>query len=166
MKELHYGKTILSVIIVGVILVPYVHSFPLIFYSYDGEPLFDPDKSLIEEKKVGLYLEAHTLPGEKIFAFDPKYVFLANRETLCKYIVINGNIHPPHSSTILKEIFNTLVSSKVRYAVFEKNIEDLQQRFQRSPELLEILNYIQENYKLEKNIGQAFIFRCREFNSI
>jgi len=160
MKEFPNGKTILGVMIIGVVVIPYVHSFPFIFYSFEGQSLYHPAKDLNEQRKVGLYLEARTSPGEKIFAFRPKYVLLANRETICKYphVVDWIFLYSPHRAIILQEVFDTLVSSKVNYAVFDTSIENLKQIYP-APDLLEIINYIQENYTLEKNIYHAWIYR-------
>jgi 4-amino-4-deoxy-L-arabinose transferase-like glycosyltransferase len=158
-KEFSHGKTILGVIITGIVLVPYLHSFPFIFYTFEGQSLYQPGRDLREQRKVGLYLEAQTNPGEKIFAFRPRYVFLANRETISKYthVVDWYFLDSPHRADIIKEIFGTLVSSKVNYAVFDTSIENLKQIYP-APDLLEIINYIQENYTLEKYIYHAWIY--------
>jgi len=162
LEKVPHLKTMLMTIIIGITVVPYVHSFPLIFYSYAGEPLYNPNKSLIQEKKVGHFLEVHTSPSEKIFALEPKYVFLANREMLCKYTYFMDPyiLNSPNRANILNEILDTLISSKVNYAVFESKIEVIQQRY-KSLDTLKLINYIRENYVLEAHIGQAFIYRYK-----
>ena len=161
MKDFSHEKTISMALIIGIVSVPYVHSFPFIFYSYEGRLLYNPVGSLSEDKKVGLYLEERTSPDEKIFSFHPRFVFQANREILCKYIFIKDiyYLDAPNSAIILQEVFETLESSKVNYAVFANTLETLQQRYTSYTDLLKIINYLQENYMLEKNFLHAFIYR-------
>jgi hypothetical protein len=70
------------------------------------------------------YLEAHTSPGEEIFAYPycPRYYFLSDTTNPTPYNILTYNYHTPSQ---FQEVVRILEQHKVRYVVWDMNLNQV-----------------------------------------
>ena len=70
------------------------------------------------------YLEAHTSPGEEIFAYPycPRYYFLSDTANPTPYNILTYNYHTPSQ---FQEVVRILEQHKVQYVVWDTNLDKI-----------------------------------------
>jgi hypothetical protein len=106
---------------------------------------------MFRDAPVLTFLDKNVAPGEEIFAYPycPRYYFLSSTTNPTPYSILIYNYNTPSQ---FQEVVRILDQHKVRYVLWEMNLEQLTGAFPASTQLppggLIIEPYLESHYKL------------------